>query len=228
LYGYEGVYPTTVSEFARCFGDGVRFFNREDDAGDKGLRTSKLQYLPARLADKLCLKTQNELQRIAEIPTLSTARLTLSAFEEKDKAAYNAICLDDERNKWWGYDYRKDYDGSPIEDYFLKVTREDFAARVAANFAIRLNGECIGEAVLYRFDAKGTAELGCRIAPAFAHSGYGTEAFAAVADWALYQLQLRAVVAKCYKENQASFRMLSSCMRRAGEDDTFFYFRKEV
>lgn len=228
LYGYEGVYPTTVSEFARYFGDGVRFFNREDDAGDKGLRTSKLQYLPARLADKLCLKTQNELQRIAEIPTLSTARLTLSAFEEKDKAAYNAICLDDERNKWWGYDYRKDYDGSPIEDYFLKVTREDFAARVAANFAIRLNGECIGEAVLYRFDAKGTAELGCRIAPAFAHSGYGTEAFAAVADWALYQLQLRAVVAKCYKENQASFRMLSSCMRRAGEDDTFFYFRKEV
>ena len=66
------------------------------------------------------------------------------------------------------------------------------------------------------------------IAPAFAHSGYGTEAFAAVADWALYQLQLRAVVAKCYKENQASFRMLSSCMRRAGEDETFFYFRKEV
>ena len=228
LYGYEGVYPVTVSEFARCFGDGVRFFNREDDAADKGLRTSKLQYLPVRLAGKLSIKTQNELQKLTELPVLTTERLTLSAFEEKDKAAYNAICLDDARNKWWGYDYRKDYDGSPIEDYFLKVTREDFAARTAANFAIRLNGECIGEAVLYRFDAKGTAELGCRIAPSFSKNGYGVEAFAAVADWALYKLQLRAVVAKCYKENTASFRMLSSCMRRAGEDETFFYFRKEV
>ncbi len=228
LYGYEGVYPTTVSEFAKHFGGGVRFFNREDDAGDKGLRTSKLQYLPARLACKLSVRTQNELQTLAELPVLTTERLTLSAFEEKDKAVYNAICLDDERNKWWGYDYRKDYDGSPIEDYFLKVAHEDFAARAAANFAIRLNGECIGEAVLYRFDAKGTAELGCRIAPAFGKNGYGAEAFAAVADWALYKLQLRAVVAKCYKENLASFRMLSSCMRRAGEDETFFYFRKEV
>ncbi len=228
LYGYEGVYPATVSEFARHFGGSVRFFNREDDAGDKGLRTSKLQYLPARLAAKLSIKTQNELQRISEIPTLTTERLTLDAFTEKDKAVYNAICLDDERNKWWGYDYRKDYDGSAMEEYFLKVVREDFARKTAVNFAIRLDGECIGEAVLYRFDAKGSAELGCRIAPKFAHSGYGTEAFAAVADWALYTLQLRKVVAKCYKENQASYRMLSSCMRRVGEDEEFFYFHKEV
>ena len=36
------------------------------------------------------------------------------------------------------------------------------------------------------------------------------------------------VVAKCYKENAASFRMLSSCMRKSGEDETFFYFNKEV
>ena len=54
------------------------------------------------------------------------------------------------------------------------------------------------------------------------------EAFAAVADWALYRLHLAHVVAKCYKENDASYRMLSSCMHRAGEDETFFYFDKEV
>jgi hypothetical protein len=39
---------------------------------------------------------------------------------------------------------------------------------------------------------------------------------------------LSAITAKCYKENQASYRMLSACMRRTGEDDTFIYFRKEV
>ena len=58
--------------------------------------------------------------------------------------------------------------------------------------------------------------------------GYGREAFAAVADWALYKLGLGAVVAKCSKENEASYKMLSSCMRPNGEDETFFYFKKIV
>lgn len=229
LYGYEGVYPTTVQEFARCYAvDGVRWLNREDDADDRGLRTSKLQYLPSELAEKYCFDVENELYALDAIPTLATQRLTLSAFTEADKPAYNALCLDDERNRWWGYDYRDDWKGEPLEDYFLNVAREDFANHAAVNFAVRLDGRCIGEAVLYRFDGRGGAELGCRIAPEYAYHGYGTEAFAAVADWALYQLQLAHVVAKCCKENDASYRMLSSCMRKSGEDETFYYFNKEV
>ena len=229
LYGYEGVYPATVQAFARAFAvDGVRWLNREDDAGDRGLRTSKLQYLPDHLGAKLRFDVQNELVNITEIPTLSTQHLTLTPFADADKAAYASLCLDDERNKWWGYDFRKDYDGTPYEEYFLKVVREDFAHRRAVNFAIRLEGKLIGEAVLYRFDSRGGAELGCRIAPDFAGFGYGTEAFSAAADWSLYRLHLAHVVAKCYKENDASYKMLSSCMRRSGEDETFFYFDKEV
>lgn len=229
LYGYEGVYPATVQEFARHFAaDGVQYLNREDDADDKGLRTSKLQYLPSMLAEKYCFDVENELHALRAIPLLTTERLTLSAFTEADKPAYNKLCLDDERNKYWGYDYRDDWKGEPLEEYFLNVALEDFANHAAVNFAVRLDGRCIGEAVLYRFDGRGGAELGCRIAPEYAHNGYGTEAFAAVADWGLYDLQLFHVVAKCYKENAASFRMLSSCMRKSGEDETFFYFDKEV
>ena len=192
LYGYEGVYPATVQAFAQEFAvDGVRWLNREDDAGDKGLRTSKLQYLPDHLGAKLRFDVLNELVNITEIPTLTTARLTLDALTDADKTAYAALCLD-------------------------------------VNFAVRLDGALIGEVVLYRFDSRGGAELGCRVSPDFAGHGYGTEAFAAVADWALYRLHLAHVVAKCYKENDASYRMLSSCMHRAGEDETFFYFDKEV
>lgn len=229
LYGYEGVYPATVQAFAQEFAvDGVRWLNREDDAGDKGLRTSKLQYLPDHLGAKLRFDVLNELVNITEIPTLTTARLTLDALTDADKTAYAALCLDDDRNRWWGYDFRKDYDGTPYEDYFLAVAREDCARSRAVNFAVRLDGALIGEVVLYRFDSRGGAELGCRVSPGFAGHGYGTEAFAAVADWALYRLHLAHVVAKCYKENDASYRMLSSCMHRAGEDETFFYFDKEV
>lgn len=48
-----------------------------------------------------------------------------------------ALCLDDDRNRWWGYDFRKDYDGTPYEDYFLAVAREDYARSRAMNFAVR-------------------------------------------------------------------------------------------
>ena len=228
LYGYEGVYPAMVNEFAKQFGGDVRFFNREDDAGDRGLRTSKLQYLPTELAGKCTVEVENELAQLREIHEIKTQRLTLSALTDADRAAYNAICLDDERNKWWGYDYRKDYHGESIGEYFLGVARSDFANRLAVNFAVRLDGKCIGEAILYHFDGKGGAELGCRIAREYAGSGYGTEAFAAAAEWGLYGLGLGRVWAKCFRENEASYKMLSACMRRSGEDETYYYFNKEV
>ena len=108
------------------------------------------------------------------------------------------------------------------------MTRQDFANRIAINFAVRLEGRCIGEVVLYNGDWRGSMEQGCRIAPEFAGHGYGTEAFAAVADWALYHLGLTRVVAKCYKENAASERMLSFCMRHTHDDEMFRYFEKLV
>ena len=228
LYSHQGAYPTLVQAFAAHFGGDCTYINREDDAGDQGLRTSKLQYLPVRLAGKLRFEVRCEADRLREIPTLTTPRLTLTPLEDRDEAAYNALCLDDDRNRWWGYDFRQDLKGELTEDYFLSVARHDFAARQAVNFAVRLDGHLIGEAVLYRFDWRGGAELGCRIDRAYAGHGYGTEAFTAAAEWALFGLTLAKVKAKCYKENTASYKMLSSCMRPAGEDDTFFYFEKTV
>ena len=228
LYSCPGAYPTMVQAFAQHCGEDVEYMNREDDARDKGLRTSKTQYLPVMLAGKPCFEVGSELDRLREIPALHTERLTLDALQEKDRAAYNALCLDEERNRLWGYDWRKDYDGRPVEEYFLAVAQEDFRLRRCVNFAVRLGEKCIGEALLYRFDGRGGAEEGCRIAPEYAGCGYGTEAFAAAADWALYGLGLARVVAKCFKENEASYKMLSFSMKRTGEDEQYFYFEKTI
>ena len=230
LYSYEGVYPALVQTFACTFGEaGVRWINREDDAADRGLRTSKLQYGPAKLAPKYRFEPQNELlAHIREIPELQTGRLTLSALTEADIPAYNALVLDSERNRWWGYDDVGGLGGPVSEKSFYDVARRDFEDRKTLNFAVRLNGKLIGEAVLYRFDYRGGAELGCRIAKEYAGNGYGTEAFTAAAEWGLYGIHLNRVVAKCFRENEASYKMLSSCMRRSGEDETFFYFEKLV
>ena len=85
LYSYTGVYPAFVQAFALAFGGNCQWIDREDDAADKGLRTSKLQYGPARLASKYRFEPMNELMRhITEIPKVQTARLTLSALTEQD------------------------------------------------------------------------------------------------------------------------------------------------
>lgn len=229
LYSYTGVYPTLVQEFAGAFGGDCQWINREDDAADRGLRTSKLQYGPAKLAPKYRFEPQNELlSHVKAIPELRTERLTLSALEEADIPAYNALVLDQERNRWWGYDDVAGLGGPVEERSFFNVAQRDFAKHLAVNFAVRLEGKFIGEAVLYNFDCRGGAELGCRIDKAYAGNGYGTEAFIAAAEWGLYKLHLGRVVAKCFKENQASYQMLSACMRKKEEDETFFYFEKLV
>ncbi len=229
LYSYSGAYQMIVQSFANYYGDGCTYLNREDDAADRGLRTSKMQYCPAKMGAKYSFVPQNELLRhVKEIPELTTERLTLTEIREEDIPAYNALVLDQERNRWWGYDDVKGL-GKPMEERsFYEVARRDFENRLAVNFAIRLDGRMIGEAVLYNFDCRGGAELGCRIDRAYAGLGYGTEAFRAVAEWALYKIHLNRVVAKCFHENEASYKMLSSCMRKNGQDDTFYYFEKLV
>ena len=228
LPGYEGIYPVMVQSFAAQFSGKTRMINREDDACDKGLRTSKMQYLPAEMGQKIQIKVRNELYDLNEVPALTSERLTLDEIRGEDMEVYNRLCMDDDRNRLWGYDYRDDLQGELTEDYFLAVARHDFGAKLAVNFAVRLNGEMIGEAVLYRFNARGEAELGCRILREYSGHGYGTEAFARVAEWSLYSLGLRRLRAKCFHANEASRRMLSSCMRPAGEDERFYYFEKMI
>ena len=228
LVGYEGVYPTLTRAFNRAFGQDCLWVNREDDAGDIGLRTSKLQYLPACMGGKIGIEAKNELTELEKIPTLTSERLTLDELGEQDREVYQRLCLDDDRNRWWGYDYRTDLQGELTEGYFLAVARCDFDRRLAVNFAVRLDGVFIGEAVLYDFDYRGSAELGCRILPEYARHGYRAEAFRCVAEWSLYRLGLRRLRAKCCRENQPSYRMLSACMCPAGEDEQFYYFEKRV
>ena len=225
---YEGVYPAMVQAFAAHYAGDCAYINREDDGADRGLRISKSQYRPCAMGEKILVQTATELSRLESIPTLRTERLTLDAITAADSADYDRLCLDDERNRLWGYDYRGDLKGPLRPGYFYRVARSDFRRRLAINFAIRLDGRFIGEAVLYRFDCRGAAELGCRIAAEYAGHGYGAEAFARVADWSLYELGLYRLEAKCFRENEPSRRMLSACMRPAGEDETYFYFEKRI
>lgn len=52
FYEYKGAYPMLTNLFNSRFASDLEFVNREDDAGDEGLRKNKLSYNPIRLIHK--------------------------------------------------------------------------------------------------------------------------------------------------------------------------------
>ena len=82
----------------------------------------------------------------------------------------------------------------------------------------------IGEAILHNFDCRGECEIGIRLLEAFEGQGFGRETLGTMIRYALYTLGLDRVHAKCYLENRASSHMLSSLMRKEGEDEQFEHY----
>ena len=56
-----------MQAFADHYGGDCQWCNREDDARDKGLRTSKLQYLPEALAGKVRMEVGTELDALKAV-----------------------------------------------------------------------------------------------------------------------------------------------------------------
>lgn len=52
----RGAYPMIMNEFAKRFGQDMHYINREENAGDKGLESSKLQYHPCTILNKYYVK----------------------------------------------------------------------------------------------------------------------------------------------------------------------------
>ena len=220
---YSGVYPTICSLFAERYGKGLTYVNREDDAGDEGLRTSKMQYKPVMLLEKRMAVCH--LSKRLCLPTVFTERLVVDAFAGSDMADYAALATDEGRNRYWGYDYKADLNGdAPDAAHFEKVLTEDEARGVCyCRKIMQKSGAFVGEAVLYNFRVDGSAELGLRITAAMAGKGYGREAYKAVADAALELLP--RLHARCFKENAPSRKMILAAMfKQVGEDDEMLYF----
>lgn len=223
---FEGVYPFLSQQFALRFGS-VRYLNRMDDAGDLGLRKSKLQSSPCRLVSKYTLLPRRAIDEMRALPEIKTDRLLLAPIKDEDEKIYARLARDTERNRYWGYDWRADKKGEPDDRYFLACAREDFKRKEEAPLGIYLEGKLIGEAVMHRFGYASNVELGVRLLPEAEGFGYASEAMRALARYCFEKLDLERAEAKCYRENVRSEKMLRLAgFLPSGEDAAFFYFEK--
>ena len=227
LRGCEGAYPMVAQQFALAFTDGAKYINRMDDAGDMGLRKSKLQYLPCRLVGKYNVTPRRAIDGVSRLPRLKTERLVLAPVRDEDAAVYARLARDIQRNRWWGYDWRDDAPPEPPDTYFLSFARDLFRSKMELSLGIYREGALVGEAVLHRFGYVAQAEVGVRLLPEAEGNGYAAEAVAALCRYAFGQLGLERVEAKHVCENAPSGRMLLHAgMRKTGEDAAFVYYEK--
>ena len=229
LRDFEGAYPFLARQFALMFcGEGIDYLNRMDDAGDKGLRKSKLQYNPVELVDKYNVTPGRAIDALDKLPVIGTERLTLAPVRAEDERAYARLASDIERNRYWGYDWRTDYkEGTPPDRYYMDCAREDFKHRREVPLGIYCGEKLVGEVVLHRFGYAAEVEVGARVLPEEEGKGYAREAVAALTEFAFLKLNAERVEAKCFKENERSKKMLLGAgMREDGEDETYFYFYK--
>ena len=228
LTQYEGIYATTAHEFAKHnVTENIKYINREDDAGDAGLRKSKLQYNPIALIGKFNILPHRVIDNVAHLPKIFSENIVLREITEINAKDLFRLEYDAERNKYWGYNWREHFSGEPDCEYFLNGLREDFKEKQEMPLGIFCKGVFAGEVVLHNFGYRNDCEIGVRLLPEFEGRGIAKEALKLYMDYAFFDLDVDTVLAKCYKQNERSkYALLAAGMKYVGDDDTFYYFKK--
>ena len=116
----------------------------------------------------------------------------------------------------------------PDSEHYLADFTEP--ARLAKTLVIEFDGHVIGDLMLAIEDAWAQAEvadraravqaeLGWSLDPAYAGRGYATEAVAELIRICFEELHLRRVLAQCFADNLASWRLMERVgMRRESQD----------
>ena len=159
---------------------------------------------------------------------IKTDRLTITDITDADKDLYAKIYLDDDLNKWWGYDYREDLKGeNPTPDYFFNFQRKLKEIKEEYLFIVRLNDIMIGELVLHNFGDDNSAEIGFRFFPEHQGKGYAKESALSLIEYAKTTLGATKIKSRCFKENLPSKRLILSLgLTQVREDNTHYYFEK--
>ena len=220
--------PAVAQMFACACAEGVAYINREDDGGDAGLRKSKMQYLPVRLADKYNLAVHRSIDALTKLPeTAYGAASPCMRWKKRTpppSRLWRAISKKISTGDTTGGKTRPE---NPGDMWFLEELRSDFKKKNELPLGIYLGETLVGEVVLHAFGCRAEAEIGMRLLPAYRHNGYAREALLGLMEYGFIKLGLERIEAKCFRANEPSARTLRAAgMRPCGEDETYFYFYK--
>ena len=168
------------------------------------------------------VRIKNECELLEKIPETTLGRVTLNAILEDDIEDYAKLCKDENVNKYWGYDYRKDV-SAPKDSYFYENAALEFSRGVSMCMAIRTGGEFCGEAVIYAFDGRGAAEIAIRLLPGYQGMGLGKEA-ALAAISAAKKCGLCVLYSRIFSENLPSVALFKSVSDEWSEKDGVYTF----
>ena len=232
LKKYEGIYPTMYNSFVKLiyntYNKDIKYINREDDSGDFGLRLSKMQYHPIKNENKYQTNVFTPKFDLNNIIELSNEDIILNKINENDKDMYYKLSTDEDINKYYGYDYKKDiYLSYPINsDSFYNNMLFDMNSGDSYNLSIRLKdtNEFVGECLLWHF-CHNSVEVGIRLLKEYQNNKIGIKAYKLLTEYAYNVLKLNPI-ARCYKENIKSYKMIIKCgYKEINSDDEFYYFK---
>ncbi len=165
---------------------------------------------------------KNECDLLSDFPSIEYDGIELSQILDSDLDDYAELCADRTLNKYWGYDV---YEDNPDADkrFYLDTVRREFDTGTAISLSIREEGKFVGEATIYGFDFRGSAEISVRVLPRYQGRGIGPGAVKALCAIAedMGLAELRATVKN---ENTGSVKMTSSIMNvvSVSEEETKF------
>ena len=187
-----------------------------------------MQYQPIKKEIKYQISVKNNFFDTTSKINITDNHIYLSNIEESDKKEYYKLCTNDTINKYYGENYKEDiYLDFPIgEDSFYNSMRLDNLYGDSINLAIRLKDQrLIGEVILWHFTYNNDVEVGIRLFEEYQKNKIGQEAFTLISAYAKNVLKLNPI-ARCYKENIASYKMiLHSNYKLVSEDDEYYYFK---
>ena len=158
------------------------------------------------------IKVKTPPMLLSEPPTYSEGELTLGPLTEADTAEYARLSRATETTRYWGYDYRSDNPDAD-DEYFYSASMLEFERGVSITLAVRWCSRLVGEAVMYAFDGRGTAEIAVRIFPELWGRGIGSRTVSSLIKIA-EGMGLSRLYARVHNENLHSCNMFSHFAKR--------------
>ena len=166
--------------------------------------------------------------KIPSNPFIQTQRLTLTEIKEQDEQVYYKLYTDKELNTLWGYDFTADLGPNPTPQDFFRLQNNLKQLEGEYAFAVRENGQMIGELVLYN-PTTSSVEIGFRFFKNSQGKGYATESATALMEYAKQLLKVKVFRGRCFKQNAPSKALfLRLGFTQISENQTHYFFEKKV